>query len=170
MPMTPLYPPGYSSPAYDLLLEHHKNPAQHDKSLNTLFSETVEDLCARKHLPIVEEANKVFLHEVFVDEAGDQLQGYKLVLALAKFMATPGRPVLYAEQGVFSQLYRDPAYRLYCGKYDNDEAFLSDIADFTAMIAAEMPSALSAWESAIADKTPDQAADVMFNLIVEYSA
>ncbi len=168
MPMTPLYPPGYSSPAYDLLLEHHPHPAQHDKSLNTLFSETVEDLCKRKHLDPVEEINKVFLHELFVDEAGEQLQGYKLVLALAKFMATPGRPVLYAEQGVFSQLYRDPAYRLYCGKYDNDEDFQSDIADFTAMIAEEMPAALTAWESAIAGKTYDQAADVMLSLITEF--
>lgn len=166
--MTPLYPPSYSSAAYDLLLAHHPHPAQHDKSLNTLFRETVEDLCARKHLPLVEETNKVFLHEVFVDADGDQLQGYALVLALAKFMATPGRPVLYAEQGVFSQLYRDPAYRLYCGKYDNDEVFQSDIADFTAMIAAEMPAALSAWESAIAGKTYDQAADVMLSLITEF--
>ncbi len=161
-----LYPPILKADivdgsAYDLLLKRHPHPAQHDKSLNTLFCETVEHLTKGS----VEEPNKVYLSEVFIDAEGEQLQGDQLAWAMAKFMAQPVRPALYAPAGVFSQLYAHPAYRLYCGKYEDDAAFQADLAYLTSMIEAGMPEALPAWNAAIDGVTYDQIGPVMLGLI-----
>jgi hypothetical protein len=157
MKLYPLYPVDHDSDSYRWLIAKHPAPARHD-GFNTLFCE-----CA----PISEMC--IVISDLFVDAEGEVLEGDSLAWALAKFMANPDRLPLYGTMGQWNTMYNHPAYRLYCGKYDDDTKFQEDLAYMSAMIEEGMPEALSAWTDATNGIGYEEAAGVMLTLINAYS-
>jgi hypothetical protein len=157
MKLYPLYPVDHDSDSYRWLIAKHPTPARHD-GFNTLFCE-----CAPTDEP------HIVISDVFVDTEGEVLEGDSLAWALAKFLANPDRLPLYGTMGQWNTMHNHPAYRLYCGKYDDNAKFHEDLAYMSAMIGAAMPEALPAWTNATNGIGYEEAAGAMLTLINAYS-
>lgn len=94
------------------------------------------------------------------DEADDQLAWRVSIL-----MAMPDRPVLHMLQSDWVVLYQHPAHRLWCGQYESDDLFQTDLQYMTAMIESGMPDALDGWKSAVTSIEPKQVRQEMLRLI-----
>lgn len=101
----------------------------------------------------------------WVDGEGKPLEGDSKVWAMAQVMATD-HPPIHDYQSNWSNLFKHPAHRLWCAKYEDQlELFQSDLVSMREMISKGMPEALSLWEDGIQGKTYDQIPNVMLGLI-----
>lgn len=107
--------------AIERLLQRFPSPAKHD-GYNILFAQTIEDLTNGE----MSEDSPLVIEKTFVDDNGVPLDGETIALSLAKLLFDPDRPVIYGSLSVFIALYNHPAWRLWCGKYEDKDELESD--------------------------------------------
>lgn len=123
-------------------LAKHPNAAIHDDNWYIFVTEYEGD--ERTSTPIV------------VDELG--LEGDELVWYVAKVLATDKDAVLHMNIRTADGLYRHPAWRIWCAKYEDREQFKSDWLALNEL--------LPSWPEYTESVTYDQAKDLLFNAVV----
>jgi hypothetical protein len=107
------------------LFQRFPTPAIHD-GYNILFAQTIEELTNGE----MSEDSPLVIEETFVDDNGVLLDDEAIALSLAKLLFEPDRPVIYGNLGVFVALYNHPAWRLWCGKYEDKDDLEADHESF----------------------------------------